>query len=100
MEKEKKLKQSQKLALERINRLFEIATKMHAGKRIDKKKYVKRYLSLAKRIGEKTNVSIPKEFKKQYCKKCFSMNITIKEEKEIVIVKCSDCGLEKKFSRQ
>ncbi|MFA5125630.1 MAG: hypothetical protein WC462_01345 [archaeon] len=89
MIKEKKLKGNQKIALERIYRLFELAKK--------NEKYAKRYLTLAKRIGEKCRVSIPKELKEKYCKKCFSMKITLKEQKPFLIVKCSECGHEKKF---
>ena len=66
--KEKKLNSKQKIALERIYRLFELSETAD-------KKYQKRYLQLAKRIGEKVNVSVPKELQKTYCKKCFGMNV-------------------------
>jgi ribonuclease P protein subunit RPR2 len=98
MEKNKKNTPKQKIALERIYRLFELAEEMHKSKREDKKELVKRYLSLAKRIGEKTNVSIPKKLKKRFCKNCFSMNIEEKEEKPFLIIKCKDCEFEKKYS--
>jgi len=88
----KKLNAKQKLALERIYRLFELA------KDVDET-YQKRYLSLAKRIGEKVNVSIPKELQKTYCKKCFSMNVKGKEEADFFIVTCK-CGFVKKFSKE
>jgi len=89
MAQKKKLKGNQKIALERIYRLFELAEK--------NEKYSKRYLTLAKRIGEKCRVSIPKELKEKYCKKCFAMKITLKEQKPFLIVKCTECGHEKKF---
>jgi RNase P subunit RPR2 len=88
--KEKKLNAKQKLALERIYRLFELAT-------IAKPKYQKRYLQLAKRIGEKVNVSVPKELQKTYCKKCFSMNVTQTKEDPFFILKCKNCSHVKKF---
>ena len=89
----KKLNAKQKLALERIYRLFELA-------QTAKVKYQKRYLQLAKRIGEKVNVSVPKELQKTYCKKCFSMNVAGKNENELFILKCADCNFEKKFSKE
>ena len=88
---EKKLKPNQKLALERIYRLFELATKT------TEEKYSKRYLQLAKRIGEKCRVSIPKEIKENYCKKCFSLNVEQTKKEPFLIVKCKKCGFTKRF---
>jgi len=95
---EKKLNPKQKLALERIYRLFELANEMNTSKLEDKEKYVKKYLMLAKRIGERVNVSIPKKLKKTFCKKCYSLNINITENSPFLIVKCNDCEFAKKFS--
>ncbi|MFA5931168.1 MAG: ribonuclease P [archaeon] len=87
---QKKLNGKSKLALERIYRLFELA--------IGNEKYSKRYLQLAKRIGEKCRVSVPKEIKRKYCKKCYSLKIITTEEKPFLITKCTECGFEKKYS--
>lgn len=95
MQKEKKLKTFQKLALERIHRLFELAEKMQKK---GKENYVKRYLKLAKKISEKCRVSIPKELKQTYCKKCFLMNVAQTKKEPFLIVKCDTCGYEKKYS--
>lgn len=95
MQKEKKLKSNQKIALERIYRLFELAQDMNKNKN---EKYVKRYLQLAKRLSEKCRVSIPKELKKKYCRKCFLMNILSIEQKPFLIIKCNNCKHEKKYS--
>ena len=95
MQKEKKIKGNQKLALERIYRLFELAEKMNTEK---KDKYVKRYLTLAKKLSKKCRVSIPKELKQKYCKKCFLMNITQIKQKPFLIIKCNNCKFEKKYS--
>jgi ribonuclease P protein subunit RPR2 len=92
MEKEKKLKGGQKLALERIYRLFELAEKSSEDK------YTKRYLTLAKRISEKCRVSIPKELKKKYCRKCFLMNVTLTKKDPFLIVTCNNCKHEKKYA--
>jgi ribonuclease P protein subunit RPR2 len=100
IKKEKKLSGKQKLALERIYRLFEVAEEMQESKTKDKEKYVKKYLQLAKRIGEKTNVSIPKELKKKYCNKCFGLNVRGKEKTPFFVITCENCGAEKKFSAE
>ena len=90
--KEKKLNAKQKLALERIYRLFELA-------QTASDKYQKRHLQLAKQIGTKVNVSIPKELQKTYCKKCFSMNVNGKIDSDFFVVTCK-CGAIKKFSKE
>ncbi|MFA6268896.1 MAG: hypothetical protein WCW13_01005 [archaeon] len=86
---EKNLKGNQNIALERIYRLFELAE--------GNDKYQKRYLQLAKRIGEKCRVQISKELKIKYCKKCYSMKVLTKEEKPFLVVKCTECGFVKRF---
>ncbi len=90
---EKKLKPVQKLALERIYRLFELAQEKN------NEEYSKRYLQLAKKIGERTNVSIPKEIQKKFCKNCYSLNIKKREEGDFLITTCEDCDFEKKYSK-
>ncbi len=95
MEKEKKIRGNQKIALERIYRLFELAEKMNNAKN---DKYVKRYLTLAKKISEKCRISVPKELKQKYCRKCFSMDITTSKKEPFLIVKCNNCKYEKKYS--
>jgi len=79
----------QRLALERIYRLFELAEK--GGE------YSKRYVELAQRIGTKTRVKIPKELKKKYCRKCLGMKVEAKEKDGFLVVKCGECGFEKKY---
>jgi RNase P subunit RPR2 len=95
MKKEKKLKPVQKIALERIHRLVELAKKMQEE---GKENYVKRYLTLAKKISEKYTTQIPTELKQNYCKKCYSMNIIKIKQKPFLITKCEKCGFEKKYS--
>ncbi|MBT4597113.1 MAG: ribonuclease P [Candidatus Diapherotrites archaeon] len=82
----------QKLALERIYRLFELATKTKDAS------LQKRYVSLAKKIGERVNVSIPTELKQTFCKKCYSMNVKPEKKAPFLIVSCKDCKTVKKFS--
>jgi len=96
--KGKPLQGRQKLAIERIHRLFELAEKMQASQTPEKEKYAKRYVSLAKRIGEKLNVSIPKELKIKFCKKCFSLKVIREENPPFLIVTCTECKATKKYS--
>lgn len=91
---EKRTNTKQKIALERIWRLFELAEKASGEGKPERSK---RYLQLAKRIGEKMNVSVPKELKKRFCKKCFSVKVEAKEEKPFLAVKCGECGFVKRF---
>jgi len=92
MQKEKKPNAKQKIALERIYRLFELAEE------VENEKYSKKYLQLAKKLGEKMRVSIPKELKKKFCRKCHSMKIKQTKKAPFLIIKCEDCGAEKKYS--
>lgn len=89
---QKKTSSKQKIALERIYKLFELVQEQE---NIELKK---RYLKLAKRIGEKNNISIPKELKKTFCKKCFSTKIKKVEKKPFLIIRCLECSFEKKYS--
>ncbi|MDD4250610.1 MAG: hypothetical protein PHX27_00260 [Candidatus ainarchaeum sp.] len=97
MNQEKKINSKQKLALERIYRLFELANQMQKSTLEEKENLTKKYLTLAKKIGEKNNVSIPKELKKTFCKKCYSLNIKKLEQPPFLIIKCINCKFEKKF---
>lgn len=94
---EKKLRANQKIAQERIWRLFELAQK--------NEEYSKRYVELAREIGRKLNVKIPQELKEKYCKKCNSTKVSTKKEEGIVIIKCRECGAsrmcgEKKLTKE
>ena len=91
MKKEKKLNARQKIALERIYRLFELA------QNAKDENLETTYIKLAKRIGEKTNISIPKELKKTFCKECYSLHVKKQIKGPFLIITCSNCKFEKKF---
>lgn len=91
--KEIKLKPFQKLALERIYRLFELAEKAD-------KEHQKRYIEIAQRIGTGTKVKIPHELKKKYCRKCLGMNVEAKENKVLLTITCKDCKNVKNYSSE
>jgi ribonuclease P protein subunit RPR2 len=88
---EKRLKPYQKIATERIYKLFEETDKT------TNPELKKRYLTIATKIGKKCEVSIPKELKTKYCKKCLSTNVEIKKEKPFIIIACKECGYIKKL---
>ena len=91
-------KQKQKqIALERIKRLFEEAEEVFPKN----KALANRYISLARKIAMKVRMSIPLEFKRRFCKHCYSylkpgVNARIRTRGGKVIISCLEC---KKFTR-
>ncbi len=91
----------QKIALERIYRLFELAEKMFEKK----PELSKRYIELARKIGMRYNVSIPFELKQKFCKRCNAflkpgVNAKIRISKHIVKVTCLECNYTRKIGRK
>ena len=80
-----------KIAKERIQILFS-----QAGKTQDIK-LASRYVQLARKIGMRYNVRIPKGLKRRFCKYCYAFlkpGITSQQRTKdgIVRVKCFNCG--------
>ena len=88
-----KKQKRKEIALERIHRLFELAEQ-----EFDKNpERSKRYIELARKLGTRNRVVIPAELKKRFCKKCGILLIEGKNaehtpEKEIIKIKCTECG--------
>lgn len=85
-----------RIARERIQILFEEAEK--AAKE-DKFDFANRYVELARKIGMRYNVRIPRELKRKFCKYCHAYlypgktcRVRIDSEKKIVKVKCFSCN--------
>jgi ribonuclease P protein subunit RPR2 len=98
---QKELRGIQKIALERIYRLFELAEK-EFSKHPERSK---RYVQLARAVGKRHNVSIPQELKKSYCKKCGAFlkkgkNSKMEKQGELLVLKCGECGAERKISAE
>lgn len=84
-----------RIALERIGVFFDRAEKgfeKHPERST-------RYIKLARKIGERYNIRIPREFRRRFCKKCNSFlvpgkNCTVRArgKQGAVIVKCGVCG--------
>ena len=83
----------QRIALERIWRLFEVAEQefpLHPERS-------KRYVELARKIGSRNKATIPLELKKRYCKKCGAFlakgkNAAWHEQENWVEISCKECG--------
>jgi len=90
------MKNFQKIAEERIYRLFELA-----GQEFEKHpERSKRYVSLARLIGTKNRAKIPNELKTKFCKKCGAFlkegkNAEIKKAEKFIVLKCKECGFSK-----
>lgn len=85
-----------KIARERIQILFEEAEK--AAKQ-GKFKFANRYVELARKIGMRYNVRIPRELKRKFCKYCHAYlypgktcKVRINSEKKVVKIKCFSCN--------
>jgi dephospho-CoA kinase len=86
-----------RIALERINRLMELA-EQNLRKHPKRSRY---YVELMKKISSKNRVRIPKEFKQRICKKCNSLlveGITSKTRvtEKVLWKTCLNCGTIKK----
>lgn len=82
-----------KIAKERIRILFKEAERIFPKH----KDLANRYVELARRIGMKYKVRVPKHLKRKFCKYCYrfirpgvNSNVRIKNKK--VIHHCNECG--------
>lgn len=89
---------SQKIAEERIRKLFEVADRRISGGD-HKKQLADRYVELARAIGMKYNVSIPADLKKRYCQECFSFlkpgincRVRVNSKSSMLNYHCEECG--------
>ena len=85
------------IAGNRIKKLFNEAEKVF-GKNPG---LANRYVDLARKIGMKVNVRIPRLLKRKYCKHCYhylknGVNGRVRIHKSRVVIYCKDC---KKYSR-
>ncbi|MBU0460097.1 MAG: ribonuclease P [Nanoarchaeota archaeon] len=91
-------KQKQKqIAQERIKILFDQAEQAFQKN----KALANRYVTLARKLAMKVKLSMPREFKRKYCKHCYKylkpgINARIRTRDSKVIISCFEC---KKFTR-
>ncbi len=91
------MKSVKEIAKERIEILFEEAEK--AFKKHPERS--NRYVELARKIGMKAKVKIPRELKREFCKHCdkylkAGVNLKVRNHKGRIIYECKECG---KFMR-
>jgi len=87
-------RQMRQIALERINRLFRFAEEnalKHNKEKAD------RYVHLARKIGMRYNVSIPKMYKRRFCKYCHtyllpSVNSRVRTKCGRITIFCEECS--------
>lgn len=84
-------KDRQKIALERIDKLFSQAkdTKDPA--------LSKRYVTLARKLSTKYKVPIKREYKTMFCKDCgtffrYGQNCSVRKRPSHIVYKCLECG--------
>ena len=83
-----------RIALERMELLFGLAEKEalqgHPAR-------ARRYVDLARRLGMRYNVRVPREFKRRFCKECLAyllppVNARVRVGHGSVVVTCLSCG--------
>uniref|UniRef100_A0A7C2NG66 Ribonuclease P protein component 4 n=1 Tax=Archaeoglobus fulgidus TaxID=2234 RepID=A0A7C2NG66_ARCFL len=93
-------KMESKIAGERI---FYLIKRAEEWKNVDYE-LARRYVELAKKIAMRYRVRIPKELKMMYCKKCLypyrAGKFRVRVRKRRVIVKCLNCGFERRIPIQ
>ena len=85
------------IAKHRIGKLFSEADKIFSKN----PRLANRYVELARKIGMKMNVRLPKHLKRKFCKHCYhylkpGINSRVRIHKHRVIIYCLNC---KKYTR-
>ncbi len=85
---------NQKIAKERIDILFSEADKAFK----EHPERSRRYVEMARRIGTKYNVSIPRNLKKRFCKECgeflvpgTNCKVRLDSDKKNIVISCKNC---------
>lgn len=83
-----------KIAGERIDILFEAAEEEARARRLDRSD---RYVELARKIGMRYNVRIPRHYKRRFCRHCHaylqpSKNCRVRMRGRRITVHCDNCG--------
>ena len=90
---------AKQIAVERVQRLFELADKRFSEDREDNRELANRYVELARSIGMKYNVSIPGDLKKRMCGECHSFlvpgrncKVRVNSKNSTINYRCDSCG--------
>ncbi len=97
--KGKKPKWAKKIAKERIVRLLKLAEEEARRGNYER---ASRYVWLARRIGMKYNVRIPRRLKRRICKGCLSfmipgVNCRVRVSRGRIVITCLRCGRVKRI---
>jgi len=87
----------EKIALERIYRLFELAEQefeTHPERSAH-------YIGIARKVSTRNRARIPEELKASFCKKCNSLlkngkNCETEKRGTLLCIRCKECGFERK----
>jgi ribonuclease P protein subunit RPR2 len=90
----KRRRRIEDIAVQRIERLFELA---EAEAREERKQRSQRYIELARAIGMRYRVRIPKNLKMRLCKRCYALlipgrNARVRLRGEYMTTTCLRCG--------
>ena len=94
----KNKKKNKNIAVKRIKYLFELAEKKARFNQMD---LADRYVEIARKLSMRYLVKIPKEFKRKYCKHCYSYliagkNSRVRVSRGKIVLYCKNC---KKYTR-
>ena len=92
-------REQRKTARKRIETLFDEAEKAAVKDRLDR---ADRYVDLARKIGMRYNVTIPSEFRRRFCKRCYSYlfpekTCSIRVKNGMLVSRCKRCGTINRF---
>ncbi|MCX8173241.1 MAG: hypothetical protein N3F63_01335 [Thermoplasmata archaeon] len=90
----RRTKEDIQIAEERIRHLFETATGFFNSGWLD---HSRRCIQLARKIGMRYNVRIPRDLKRLYCRQCHTLLLPgrtarVRVKKARVIITCQNCG--------
>ena len=92
--KGKRTKSMINIAGRRIDILFDLAEEEALAHNLQR---ATRYVDLARKIGMRYNVRVPKQYRRKYCKHCHSfllpsVNARVRIQGNKLIVFCENCG--------
>ncbi len=92
--KGRRTKEMVQIARERIEILFELAEKAALSGKLER---ANRYVHLARKIGMRYNVRVPKRYRMYYCRKCDSfllpgVTADYRLNNGKITVRCRNCG--------
>ncbi|MFB6241434.1 MAG: ribonuclease P protein component 4 [Candidatus Nanosalina sp.] len=87
------------IAEERIKKLLE---KAEERERDGRDELSRRYIELARKIGERTQTEIPRDLQKKFCSNCNQLlnspNVKIRKKENFITYRCLNCGEREKYA--